>query len=46
VTHHLGKHIPGKPTVIVQEMPGAAHLLATNHIFNVAKPDELTLLAC
>ena len=45
VTHHLGKHIPGKPTVIVQEMPGAAHLLATNHIFNVAKPDGLTLLA-
>jgi tripartite-type tricarboxylate transporter receptor subunit TctC len=26
-------------------MPGAAHLLATNHVFNVAKPDGLTLLA-
>jgi tripartite-type tricarboxylate transporter receptor subunit TctC len=45
VAHHLGKHIPGKPTVIVQEMPGAAHLLATNNVFNVAKPDGLTLLA-
>jgi tripartite-type tricarboxylate transporter receptor subunit TctC len=45
VAHHLGKYIPGKPTVIVQEMPGAAHLLATNHVFNVAKPDGLTLLA-
>jgi tripartite-type tricarboxylate transporter receptor subunit TctC len=45
VAHHLGKHIPGKPTVIVQEMPGAAHLLATNNVFNVSKPDGLTLLA-
>ena len=26
-------------------MPGAAHLLATNHVFNVAKPDGLTVLA-
>ena len=45
VAHHLGKYIPGKPTVILQHMPGAAHLLATNHVFNVAKPDGLTLLA-
>jgi len=45
VAHHLGKYIPGKPAVIVQEMPGAAHLLATNHVFNVAKPDGLTILA-
>ena len=26
-------------------MPGAAHLLATNNVFNVAKPDGLTILA-
>jgi tripartite-type tricarboxylate transporter receptor subunit TctC len=45
VAHHLGKYIPGKPAVIVQNMPGAAHLLATNHVFNVAKPDGLTILA-
>ena len=45
VAHHLGKYIPGKPAVIVQEMPGAAHMLATNHVFNVAKPDGLTILA-
>lgn len=45
VAHHLGKYIPGKPTVILQQMPGAAHLLATNHVFNVAKPDGLTILA-
>jgi len=45
VAHHLGKYIPGKPAVVVQTMPGAAHLLATNHVFNIAKPDGLTLLA-
>ncbi|MBI1893694.1 MAG: hypothetical protein HYS14_06250 [Candidatus Rokubacteria bacterium] len=45
VGHHLGKYIPGKPAVIVQPMPGAAHLVATNHAYNVAKPDGLTLLA-
>lgn len=45
VAHHLGKYIPGKPTAVVQFMPGAAHLLATNHVFNIAKPDGLTLLA-
>ncbi|MGH7796315.1 MAG: Bug family tripartite tricarboxylate transporter substrate binding protein [Candidatus Binatia bacterium] len=45
VGHHLGKYLPGKPAVIVQNMPGAAHLLATNHVFNIAKPDGLTLLA-
>jgi tripartite-type tricarboxylate transporter receptor subunit TctC len=45
VSRHLGKHIPGNPTVIVQNMPGAAHLVATNHVFGAAKPDGLTLLA-
>jgi tripartite-type tricarboxylate transporter receptor subunit TctC len=42
---HLGKYIPGKPAVILQHMPGAAHILATNNVFNVAKPDGLTILA-
>jgi tripartite-type tricarboxylate transporter receptor subunit TctC len=45
VAHHLGKYLPGKPAVIVQYMPGAAHLLATNNVFNIAKPDGLTILA-
>ena len=45
VSHHLGKYLPGKPGVILQHMPGAAHLLATNNVFNVAKPDGLTILA-
>src|SRR5688500_6281330 len=45
VARHLAKHLPGNPNVIVQNMTGAAHLVATNHVYNVAKPDGLTLLA-
>ena len=43
LARHLPKHIPGKPTVIVQNMPGANSLIAANHIYNVAKPDGLTI---
>jgi tripartite-type tricarboxylate transporter receptor subunit TctC len=45
IGRHLGKHIPGNPTIINRQMPGGAHLNATNHIFNVAEPDGLTILA-
>jgi tripartite-type tricarboxylate transporter receptor subunit TctC len=40
---YLGKHIPGAPTVVVQNMPGAAGIIAANYIYGVAKPDGLTL---
>lgn len=45
VAQHLGRHIPGNPSVIVVQMPGGAHLVATGHVFNVSEPDGLTLLA-
>jgi tripartite-type tricarboxylate transporter receptor subunit TctC len=45
VARHIGRFIPGEPTVIFRQMPGAAHLNATNHIYNVAEPDGLTILA-
>ena len=45
VGRHLGKHIPGNPTVINRQMPGGAHLNATNNIFNVADADGLSILA-
>jgi tripartite-type tricarboxylate transporter receptor subunit TctC len=45
VAHHLGKHIPGNPSVIFRQQPGAAHLNATNQIYNVADADGLTILA-
>ena len=43
LARHMGKYIPGNPTVIVQNMPGAGSLSATNYIYGVAKPDGLTL---
>jgi tripartite-type tricarboxylate transporter receptor subunit TctC len=39
----MGKHIPGNPDFVVQNMPGAGHVVAANHLFSVAKPDGLTL---
>ena len=45
VAHHLSKYIPGNPVVIFRQQPGAAHLNATNQIYNVAEPDGLTILA-
>jgi tripartite-type tricarboxylate transporter receptor subunit TctC len=43
VGRYLGKHIPGNPTIVVQNMPGAGGIVAANHLFNVAKPDALTI---
>src|SRR6266699_333627 len=40
---YMGKHLPGNPNVIVDNMPGAGSLTAANHIYNVAKPDGLTI---
>jgi tripartite-type tricarboxylate transporter receptor subunit TctC len=43
LARHLPKHIPGKPTIIVQNMPGANSMIAANHVYSVAKPDGLTI---
>ena len=43
LSRHLPKHIPGKPEMIVQNMPGAGSVIATNYVYNVAKPDGLTI---
>ncbi len=43
VARHFGKHIPGNPIVIVDNMPGAGGLLSANHMYRVAKPDGLTI---
>jgi tripartite-type tricarboxylate transporter receptor subunit TctC len=37
------KHLPGNPEMIVQNMPGAGGLIAANHVYNVARPDGLTI---
>jgi tripartite-type tricarboxylate transporter receptor subunit TctC len=44
IVGHWGKHIPGNPEFIVQNMPGAGHVVATNHLYSIAKPDGLTLI--
>jgi tripartite-type tricarboxylate transporter receptor subunit TctC len=39
VARHIGRFIPGQPTVVVQNMPGAGSLRAVNYIYNVAPKD-------
>jgi tripartite-type tricarboxylate transporter receptor subunit TctC len=41
---HLSKHIPGQPTLIVENMPGAGEIIGVNYVYNKAKPDGLTVL--
>lgn len=43
IARHIVKHIPGKPTVLVENMTGAGSLIAANHVYKVAKPDGLTI---
>ena len=43
MARHLGKHIPGNPAVVVENMVGAGSLIAANHMYKVAKPDGLTI---
>lgn len=40
---YLPKYIPGSPNVIVQNMAGASSMIAANFVYNVAKPDGLTM---
>ena len=44
LARHMGKYIPGQPEIIVQNMAGAGSVVATNHVYNVAKPDGLTVV--
>jgi len=44
IGRHLSKHIPGNPSIVVENMTGAASLVAANHVYRVAKPDGLTIL--
>src|SRR5436190_23714148 len=43
LARYLPKHLPGKPTVIVQNMPGGNSIIAANYLYNIAKPDALTI---
>jgi tripartite-type tricarboxylate transporter receptor subunit TctC len=43
IARHLSKHIPGNPTIIVSNMPGAGSLILANHLYKAAQADGLTI---
>lgn len=43
ISRHLSKHVPGNPTVVVRNMPGAGGIVATSYINKVAPRDGLTI---
>lgn len=40
---HLPRYIPGKPTIIIENMAGANSMIAANYLYNIAKPDGLAI---
>ena len=44
IARYWGKYIPGNPTILVQNMPGAGSITAVNYVYGVAKPDGLTVV--
>jgi tripartite-type tricarboxylate transporter receptor subunit TctC len=42
IARHISKYIPGNPSIIVQNMPGASGQIQLNYVYNVAQPDGLT----
>jgi len=45
LARHIGKHVSGTPTRVVENMPGAGGIIAANHLYNRVKPDGLTVAA-
>ena len=45
VGRYIGKHLPGNPNVLVQNVPGAGGVVAANQVYSLTKPDGLTFLA-
>lgn len=43
VARHMGRHIPGNPTIMVQNMPGAGALTAAQYVYNLAPKDGTTI---
>lgn len=43
IARHIGKHIPGNPVLVVENMAGAGSLVSANHLYKAAKPDGLTI---
>ena len=45
LARHLPKHVPGEPRMVVQNMPGAAGIVAINHMYNRADRDGSVMAA-
>lgn len=43
IGRHIGKHIPGHPAILVENMPGAGSMISANYTFKAARPDGLTV---
>src|SRR5215468_9437611 len=43
LSRHMGRHIPGRPNIVVQNMPGAGSLRAAQHLFSLAPKDGTAL---
>ena len=43
VARHIGRHLPGNPSVVPQNMPGAGSYVAASHIFNITPRDGSAL---
>ncbi|HEV8723403.1 MAG TPA: tripartite tricarboxylate transporter substrate-binding protein [Candidatus Binatia bacterium] len=43
IARHMERYIPGKPTIVVVNKPGAGGLIAVNELYNLRKPDGLTM---
>ena len=43
IARYMSKHVPGNPTIIVDNMAGAGSLVSANYMYNLAKPDGLTV---
>ena len=43
IARHMTRHIPGNPTIVVENMTGAGSLISANYLYKAAKPDGLTI---
>lgn len=43
MARHMGKHVPGNPVFVVDNMAGAGSLISANYVYKAAKPDGLTI---
>jgi tripartite-type tricarboxylate transporter receptor subunit TctC len=43
VARHMGKYLPGNPTIIIENMAGAGGMISANYMYKLAKPDGLTV---